>query len=222
MFANSRSKPRGPVRKKPVQQRSRDTVQTILSAAARVLEESGQADFNTNRVAERAGVSIGSVYQYFGDKNELLTALGLQNVERTERELLAELSTLRERRASPESYARGLMDVWCRTHQEAHQALIYAVHSELPALRARADLAFERFVSEVAKQLSAAGAERARLRAQVAVLTGAALVHELIITQPSATARRNAQAEATAILAAYFASFFPARARPSKRQRTRR
>jgi AcrR family transcriptional regulator len=218
MSANSRSKAPDPARKRPVQQRSRETVQIILRAAARVLAQGGYAEFNTNRVAERAGVSIGSLYQYFGDKNALLTALGIESVERTERELLAELSTLRERNASPESYARGLIEVWCRTHAGAHEALVYAVHSNLPLLRARADQAFERFVSEVAQQLAAAGAERARLRAQVAVLTAATLVHELVITQPSVATRRSAEVEATAILAAYFRSFFPL----AKRLRRRR
>lgn len=209
MSANSRSKRRISARKLPVQQRSRETVQTILTAAAHVLAQHGHANFNTNRVAERAGVSIGSVYQYFGDKHELITALGLDNVERTERALLAQLATLRARRAAPERYARGLVEAWSRTHQEDHAALVYAVHAGLPALRARAEQAFELFVAEVARHFAAAGVRRARLRAQVAVRTGVALMHELIIVQPKGPARRRAQAEVTALLAAYFASFFP-------------
>ncbi len=47
----------------------------ILAAATRVLEEAGPAGFNTNRVAERAGISVGSLYQYYPNKAALLFRL---------------------------------------------------------------------------------------------------------------------------------------------------
>jgi AcrR family transcriptional regulator len=56
------------MRKPPRQQRSRATVDTIIDAAIRVLESRGWADFTTNEVAAVAGVSVGSLYQYFADK----------------------------------------------------------------------------------------------------------------------------------------------------------
>lgn len=49
--------------------------EAILEATARVLAERGYAGTNTNRVAERAGVSVGSVYQYFPHKDSLVAAL---------------------------------------------------------------------------------------------------------------------------------------------------
>ena len=58
-----------------MQTRSKATVDAVLEAAARVLEERGLAGFNTNAVAERAGVSIGSLYQYFPSKDAILLAL---------------------------------------------------------------------------------------------------------------------------------------------------
>lgn len=61
-------------RKTPQQERSRALVDSILQAAARVLVERG-AEFNTNLVAEAAGVSVGSIYQYFPNKDALLAAL---------------------------------------------------------------------------------------------------------------------------------------------------
>jgi AcrR family transcriptional regulator len=63
------------LRKTPRQKRSADTVAVIVEAAARVLERSGFEGFNTNAIAEKAGVSIGSLYQYFPSKNALLRAI---------------------------------------------------------------------------------------------------------------------------------------------------
>lgn len=62
-------------RKRPKQERSQATVEAIITATAHILTEEGYDHFTTNRVAERAGVSIGSLYQYFPNKESLLLAL---------------------------------------------------------------------------------------------------------------------------------------------------
>jgi AcrR family transcriptional regulator len=62
-------------RKTPVQSRSRATCDAILEAAARILEVGGLTALTTNEVARRAGVSIGSLYQYFPDKQAILAEL---------------------------------------------------------------------------------------------------------------------------------------------------
>ncbi|NUE94496.1 TetR/AcrR family transcriptional regulator [Acinetobacter seifertii] len=62
-------------RKRPRQARSVTTFEAILEAAARILESLGFAGFNTNAVAELAGVSIGSLYQYFPSKDALIVEL---------------------------------------------------------------------------------------------------------------------------------------------------
>ncbi|MDC5610139.1 TetR/AcrR family transcriptional regulator [Acinetobacter baumannii] len=62
-------------RKRPRQARSVATFEAILEAAARILETLGFAGFNTNAVAELAGVSIGSLYQYFPSKDALIVEL---------------------------------------------------------------------------------------------------------------------------------------------------
>jgi AcrR family transcriptional regulator len=62
-------------RKRPVQLRSTETVRIILEAAARILEERGFAGYTTNAVAELAGVSVGTLYQYFPGKEALTVAL---------------------------------------------------------------------------------------------------------------------------------------------------
>jgi len=67
----SRLKPR----KQPKQQRSAETRQRILDASARVFARHGYAAGTTNRIAEAAGLSIGSLYQYFPNKDSILAEL---------------------------------------------------------------------------------------------------------------------------------------------------
>jgi AcrR family transcriptional regulator len=62
-------------RKKPTQSRSAKTVETILEGAARILEEHGFEGYTTNKIAARAGVSIGSLYQYFRTRDAVTIAL---------------------------------------------------------------------------------------------------------------------------------------------------
>lgn len=62
-------------RKQPSQGRSRFTVQQIVQAAARVFEQRGFAGTTTNHIAARAGVSVGSLYQYFPNKESILVVL---------------------------------------------------------------------------------------------------------------------------------------------------
>jgi AcrR family transcriptional regulator len=62
-------------RKKPLQARSERLVATILEAAIRVLARDGAQRFTTARVAETAGVSVGSLYQYFPNKESILFRL---------------------------------------------------------------------------------------------------------------------------------------------------
>jgi AcrR family transcriptional regulator len=71
-MATKRAKP---PRRRAKQDRARATVDAILEAAARVLAEQGYAAATTNRLAEKAGVSIGTLYEYFGNREEVFDAL---------------------------------------------------------------------------------------------------------------------------------------------------
>ncbi len=78
------AKPRQTIETKrriPRQSRAAETVTAILEGAAQILEAGGLAAFTTNAVAERAGVSIGTLYQYFANKNALLLALARREME---------------------------------------------------------------------------------------------------------------------------------------------
>jgi AcrR family transcriptional regulator len=74
-------------RKLPVQRRSRETVEDVLVAAAQVFEEHGYAGGTTNRIAERAGVSVGTLYQYFPSKEAVAVALLERHLADTMRRL---------------------------------------------------------------------------------------------------------------------------------------
>lgn len=68
-------------RRRPSQQRSRATVEAILEAAARVFAASGYAGATTNHIAGEAGVSVGSLYEYFPNKDAILAALLETHIE---------------------------------------------------------------------------------------------------------------------------------------------
>ena len=87
MFDTAPEGPPSP-RKRPQQTRSRITVEAIIEASAQVLETDGYDALTTSRVAERAGVSIGTLYQYFPDKSAVVAAL-------VENRLGGEVSTMR-------------------------------------------------------------------------------------------------------------------------------
>ena len=89
-MANPTARNRLEPRKLPAQSRSTATVNAVLEAAARILERRGFEGYTTNAVAERAGVSIGSLYQYFPSKDAVTVAL----IEREAAVLLADVAVV--------------------------------------------------------------------------------------------------------------------------------
>ncbi len=89
-------------RKTAVQARSQATVDVILAAATRILSEDDPETLNTNRIAERAGVSIGSLYQYFPGKDAILSALTHRLIDQKMKGIEINLAVLVESRAPPE------------------------------------------------------------------------------------------------------------------------
>ncbi|MFZ9087146.1 MAG: TetR/AcrR family transcriptional regulator, partial [Steroidobacteraceae bacterium] len=69
-------------RKKPVQERAKVTSDSILEAAEIIIVNEGYEKATTNYIAEKAGVSIGSLYQYFPNKEAIISALIEQQVSR--------------------------------------------------------------------------------------------------------------------------------------------
>ncbi|MHC5908071.1 TetR family transcriptional regulator [Streptomyces sp. S6] len=70
------------LRRAPVQRRSAERLTRILDACADLLDEVGYDDLSTRAVAQRAGVPIGSVYRFFGNKRQMADALAQRNLEK--------------------------------------------------------------------------------------------------------------------------------------------
>jgi len=69
------------LRRKPRQARAQDTVEVIFEATAQILRRKGRAALNTNYIAECAGISVGTLYQYFPDKEAILIAIARRELE---------------------------------------------------------------------------------------------------------------------------------------------
>jgi AcrR family transcriptional regulator len=84
----------GSPRKRPTQARARRTVDLILEAAAQILASRGEEELTTNHIAERAGFSIGTLYQYFQNRESILDALIERERENSERHIRAALAKI--------------------------------------------------------------------------------------------------------------------------------
>ena len=118
-------------RRIPRQARAAETAEAILEGAAQILEANGLAGFTTNAVAERAGVSIGTLYQYFADKNAILLALAKQQVELGLVDIARALSG--EIDPTPEGRVRAMVRAAVhafRGRQRARKAVMEAVLSQ--------------------------------------------------------------------------------------------
>src|SRR5271168_2785812 len=102
------------VRRRPKQRRARVTVEAVLDAVIRILKREGFSAITTNRIAEVAGVSIGSVYQYFPDKRAIFAALHERHIEEIDRLVEAKLM---EHAASPlDTLMRAMIEAMVDAH----------------------------------------------------------------------------------------------------------
>jgi AcrR family transcriptional regulator len=105
---------RGAVRRQPTQRRARETVEAVLDAVVRVLKKHGVEGVTTNRIADAAGVSIGSVYQYFPDKRAIFTALHDRHVDAISRVIESKL--VEHATSSLEEFVRALVEALVTAH----------------------------------------------------------------------------------------------------------
>ena len=113
----------GAMRKRPQQARSRATIDAILDAAAHILGKCGWAGLTTNAVAEAAGASIGSLYQYFPDKLALIDAVRQRHFDDVLAVLHAAANVETSRAVRIAALVDGMIAVHNR-HPAAHRVLL--------------------------------------------------------------------------------------------------
>lgn len=116
------------MRKQPRQARSKATIGAILEASARILGEEGWAGFTTNKVADLAGVSIGSYYQYFPDKHALIDAIRSRHLE----DCLKAVQDALAGERSLGAFAEALVDALIAVHRD-HPGMHRVLLDEVPA-----------------------------------------------------------------------------------------
>ena len=119
-------------RKSPRQERSRATVEAILEAATDILIRRGASRLTTNRIAERAGVNIASLYQYFPGKHAILAELRRRHG--AERRAAIRQVLIERRGDSLESTLRALVSMGVAAHA-VNPELERVFSEELPQLR---------------------------------------------------------------------------------------
>jgi AcrR family transcriptional regulator len=126
-----RRRPQIASRKQPKQARSNDLVAAVLEAALQVLATEGAARFTTSRVAEKAGVSVGSLYQYFPNKAAILFRLQADEWRRTTALLRA---ILEDATQPPPARLRALVHAFVRSECE-EAAMRVALSDAAPLYR---------------------------------------------------------------------------------------
>ncbi|KAF1723105.1 TetR family transcriptional regulator [Pseudoxanthomonas wuyuanensis] len=156
----NRKIPQISTRKLPKQARSADLVAAILEAATQVLAREGVQRFTTARVAEKAGVSIGSVYQYFPNKAAILFRLQSDEWQQTTemwRTILQDAgkAPLERLRLLVHAFVRSECDEAAMRVELNDAAPLYRDAPEAQAIKSSADLIFEAFMMEVLPKATA-------------------------------------------------------------------
>jgi len=173
-------------RKQPVQERSRKTVEVILDAAALVFSEKGFSGGTTNHIAEQAGVSIGSLYQYFPNKDSILVGLlerhladGLTHIE-------ALVGRASKKKLNPRRLMREIIETLISDQlidPHLHRVLLEATFRSPPVLQRAREVVDEMVRVIEVRLLDIAGVrvKEKRLAAQMTTITGFLLTHWFVL-----------------------------------------
>jgi AcrR family transcriptional regulator len=191
-------------RRQPTQSRAQVTVNAILDAVIRLLKRRGGSTLTTNSIAEAAGVSIGSVYQYFPNKVSIFIALHERHIDQVTRVLQRKISQSADEPL--DRLVSHLMDGMIEVHASDPE-LAALLDSVVPH---RADRAREfscRLHEPLRRALaphvdSLGGTVKLDLRAFLLANMLEAFGHAVVLRRPQSLSQRNARIEACkAILA---------------------
>jgi AcrR family transcriptional regulator len=193
-------------RKRPVQARSRRTVEAILTGTAQVLVARGYEGATTGAVAERAGVSIGTLYQYFPNKEALVDALVQAHVA----ELLGAVDVVLAESASLslEDCALALVRAGLSAHQ-VNPALHKVLAEEVPRRGGSTHhlevgrVLQQRIAAELRRRRPDQPAERTQMMAFVLETCIEALTHRAVLEAPEWLSSGALESEAAQLLGGY-------------------
>jgi AcrR family transcriptional regulator len=153
--------PQNALIKIPLQPRSVDMVHCILDAAMEVIRESGLQSMSTNRVADRAGVSIGSLYQYFANRDSILAGIIERSLVGTEK-LLQSLSAQKVDTPADQLLRMGIFAIL--RHFEPYIEVTRPILREAPLLAQNsAAMIMERLLSDLLRNFLLHNSDRYRL-----------------------------------------------------------
>ena len=202
-------------RKQPLQARSRETVRVILRAAAQVFGSRGYAASTTNHIAECAGVSIGSLYEYFPNKDALLHALLEDHIQEAQTILTAVTPDPGPGTAGLARLVRQYIGAMVALHAR-DRALHRVLFEEAPLMpRIRRQIAaVEQEVTARVHDFLCTRAEVTRpdaaLAAAIVVQTIEGLTHKLVVHGESETALQPYIEEMVTLVTAYLTATAPA------------
>lgn len=193
-------------RKRPRQARSKATVDTILEATTRVLVKQGFDSLSTNAVASAAGVSIGSLYQYFPNKEALVSALIDRHMEQMNLSILAELT--RVAKLPVAEAARAVIELTIKAHAidpELHRVLTEQVPriGKLARLRELDEICHRMIAGLLAARKDELAIRDPDLAAFILVSTIESIVHRAALLYPSRLRDPRLVDEATVLVTRY-------------------
>jgi AcrR family transcriptional regulator len=173
-------------RKRPVQTRSQRTVDAVMKAAAQVFASRGYAGGTTNHIAERAGVSIGTLYEYFPNKDALLVALMEKHIREGEQVLQRAAAEMAGRTAGIRDSVLHFVRAMVEFH--AHERALHRVLFEESPLPRRVQHLLAELEQRVTEQVETLirGARDVRvenpaLTAAIVVQAVEGLTHKLVL-----------------------------------------
>jgi AcrR family transcriptional regulator len=175
-------------RKRPRQERSKATVDTILEATARVLKKQGFDGLSTNAVAAQAGVSIGSLYQYFPNKEALVAKLIDRHMEDMNAAIFAELTRVAVMPIA--QAARAVVELTIRAHSvdpDLHRVLTEQVPriGKLARLRELDEICHRMVAGLLAARKDELAIADPDLAAFILVSTIEAVIHRAALLYPA-------------------------------------
>lgn len=172
----------------PLQARSKATLEQLLATATQILEQDGLAAFNTNLLAERAGVGIRAIYRYFPNKLAILVMLAERLRER-ERLWIGELGEMPEPRDWRAVVDRAIDRYYAGATREPGMVALRAAIRVIPELRAVEAEASRAFQRALASALAARGVdlERGHMHAlcQTVIESATTMLDAALVSSPA-------------------------------------